>query len=274
MSFSDILEFGPLSISHHENDGIIFGFLAQLPNLVKLVLFSTIGISLVCAFILSQVFTSFASRKLTVGLSLLVGGIMGNILDRILYGHIVDFFSLSFFSWSTPILNAADVFQWIGYLLISAGVFTEMNSRYPEDDKRNVDWVNKNFQLIFCLSSIGVFLVFSLIFFIFNYTFIKESLVEMNKYSGNKDLIDSYLYAYTISYLSVVAVLSLGVFGLAKIISHRFAGPVFAIRKYIEITRQGKKEHFKLRKQDYLKELEDELNQLNQEHVELKNNQK
>ena len=41
--------------------------------------------------------------------SLLFGGILGNLIDRIFYGYVIDFISLTFVGYNFPIFNIADM---------------------------------------------------------------------------------------------------------------------------------------------------------------------
>jgi len=45
---------------------------------------------------------------LGVGLALLLGGALGNLYDRIVYGHVVDFISVHYAGWYFPAFNLAD----------------------------------------------------------------------------------------------------------------------------------------------------------------------
>jgi len=55
---------------------------------------------------------------------LLLGGALGNLIDRLLYGHVVDFVLFHYGSWSFPAFNVADsaltvgAALWIGLLLL------------------------------------------------------------------------------------------------------------------------------------------------------------
>ncbi|MCC7329090.1 MAG: lipoprotein signal peptidase [Gammaproteobacteria bacterium] len=55
---------------------------------------------------------------LALGLALLLGGAIGNLIDRLLYGHVVDFLLLHYQGWSWPAFNLADSAITGGVLLV------------------------------------------------------------------------------------------------------------------------------------------------------------
>lgn len=54
----------------------------------------------------------------TVGISLIVGGGLGNIIDRILYGSVTDFLYFDFQLFHTGIVNLADIFLTSGFFIL------------------------------------------------------------------------------------------------------------------------------------------------------------
>lgn len=56
-----------------------------------------------------------------IGYSLLLGGILGNVLDRIIYGYVIDFIGFEIFNKSMPIFNIADTAIVIGAIIIIVG---------------------------------------------------------------------------------------------------------------------------------------------------------
>lgn len=50
--------------------------------------------------------------------SMLIGGIAGNLIDRIIYGYVIDYLSFNIFSYSFPVFNIADSFIVISVLLL------------------------------------------------------------------------------------------------------------------------------------------------------------
>jgi signal peptidase II len=55
---------------------------------------------------------------LAFGLALLLGGAIGNLIDRVLYGYVVDFILLYYREWSYPAFNVADSAITCGVALI------------------------------------------------------------------------------------------------------------------------------------------------------------
>jgi len=88
------------------NRGAAFSFLADASGWQTL-LFTVIaiGAALVVSWILLR---SPGRRLLCTGLALILGGAIGNLLDRLLYGHVVDFVDLHAFGWHWPAFNVAD----------------------------------------------------------------------------------------------------------------------------------------------------------------------
>jgi len=91
-------------ISNVHNYGAAFSILYG--NRIFLVIVSIITLVLVYYFLLKN--KRFKWIDIII-YSLLIGGILGNLFDRIMYGYVVDFFDFYIFGYNFPIFNIADI---------------------------------------------------------------------------------------------------------------------------------------------------------------------
>lgn len=89
------------------NTGAAFSFLAEAGGWQRWFL---TGVAVaVSVFIVIWLFRLTPSdRGLVLPLGLILGGGMGNLIDRVLLGHVVDFISLHYRGWYWPAFNVAD----------------------------------------------------------------------------------------------------------------------------------------------------------------------
>lgn len=95
------------------NYGINFGLLAQNNELMRWVL---IGVALtISAAVLWWVYRDPAGWWQKVAAGLLVGGALGNVIDRLIYGAVADFINMSCCGFTNPYaFNIADIAVFIG----------------------------------------------------------------------------------------------------------------------------------------------------------------
>lgn len=80
-----------------------------------LIVVSLIIIGFICLYVYKN---KPKSKVEVVGYSLVLGGAIGNFLDRIIYGYVIDFFDFYIFGYDYPIFNMADIFIVIGVLIL------------------------------------------------------------------------------------------------------------------------------------------------------------
>lgn len=102
--------FHLFAVSHVPNSGAAFGLFPSQGNIFLLV---ALAVSAAILFYHRRI--ARGERRLQVALGLIVGGALGNGLDRLLYGYVVDF--LDFHIW--PIFNFADVAIVAGVLMLA-----------------------------------------------------------------------------------------------------------------------------------------------------------
>lgn len=104
------------------NRGINFGLFAGDSDLARWVL---IGLALaICGWVLWWARSEAGNRAFQASAGLLVGGAMGNVIDRIRWGAVADFLNVSCCGWSNPwAFNIADAAIFVGAfgLILAAG---------------------------------------------------------------------------------------------------------------------------------------------------------
>ncbi len=65
-----------------------------------------------------------------IAFSLVIGGSIGNLIDRIIRGYVVDFFQIKIFKYNFPIFNVADTFITIGIILLMITTFRRGKNDY------------------------------------------------------------------------------------------------------------------------------------------------
>jgi signal peptidase II len=98
------------------NKGAAFSFLAgaggwQTPLLVAFALTAAVVVSVL-------LLRSPGRRLFCAGLALILGGAVGNVIDRLRFGHVVDFLDLHAGGWHWPAFNVADSAITVGAALL------------------------------------------------------------------------------------------------------------------------------------------------------------
>ncbi|MFN7492455.1 MAG: signal peptidase II [Cyclobacteriaceae bacterium] len=107
-----------LVLTKVENTGAFLSVGHALPRTARIVLLNLLPL-LVLGFALIYLLTKKnLSNRLIVGLCFIIGGGVGNIYDRILYGSVTDFLHMDFILFRTGIFNMADVSILIGTFLV------------------------------------------------------------------------------------------------------------------------------------------------------------
>lgn len=101
------------NLTYVENTGAAWGILDN--NRIILICVSVIALLIVNKYINTEV----SINKLSiVSYGLLLGGIFGNLLDRIFRGFVIDFLNFNIFGYNFPVFNIADSLIVIGIILM------------------------------------------------------------------------------------------------------------------------------------------------------------
>jgi signal peptidase II len=105
---------GFFNLTHIYNPGGAFGFLSGSPSELRHLFFLISSIAAMGLILLLYAKTPPDQRLLAFGLSLIMGGAVGNILDRIRIGKVIDFLDLYVKDIHWPAFNVADSAITIG----------------------------------------------------------------------------------------------------------------------------------------------------------------
>jgi signal peptidase II len=108
--FDSVEVFPFLHIVNVRNTGAAFGSFRNVGSIFFIII-SVIAIIFVISLLVKRTYNY-------VGLSLVLGGAIGNLIDRILYGKVVDFIDFSVGSFHWPAFNVADSSLTIGIAVI------------------------------------------------------------------------------------------------------------------------------------------------------------
>ena len=110
------------------NDGISFGMLQGHGN------FGRVAFIIIALIISSWIIVY--SKKLNIigfiGYNMIAGGAIGNVIDRVIHGKVIDFIDFHYKEYHWPTFNIADSFIFIGVLLFIYNEFIVLR------DKKNV----------------------------------------------------------------------------------------------------------------------------------------
>lgn len=116
-----------INITHQRNTGAAFSFLADASGWQRW--FFIILAATVSAYIVRWLWRIRTAGQviLSAGLSLVLGGAIGNVIDRIMLGSVVDFIQVYIAGWPFPSFNIADAAISVGavFLIIDALFFSE-----------------------------------------------------------------------------------------------------------------------------------------------------
>lgn len=125
----DLLPF--LALYRTYNTGIAFSMLSSFSDTGLIV----VAVAVV-AFVLYLAARTPPGQVLArTGFALVVGGALGNLVDRAIYGHVIDYLLFHTPVWSFAVFNLADAFITVGagLVLIEEFVAWRRGPRHPDD---------------------------------------------------------------------------------------------------------------------------------------------
>jgi signal peptidase II len=120
---------GCFDLTHVQNTGAAFGLFASVESPVRTLALNAVAFTVFLAVLVYAWRTSVASTRLQLGLSLILGGAVGNLIDRVSSGSVTDFLDVYLGSYRWPAFNVADSAITVGVLLLAWDIW-----RKPKED--------------------------------------------------------------------------------------------------------------------------------------------
>jgi len=119
-----------LHLTFAKNEGAAFGMFAD--NRWIFMVFSTFAIGVMIYFLLTL---KDSHPLLVISLSMLIGGGIGNMIDRISRGYVIDFFKFLFVKFA--VFNVADCFVTVGAVLLAIYLLFLFKDETPNEIDNN-----------------------------------------------------------------------------------------------------------------------------------------
>lgn len=118
---------GFFNLTHVRNKGAAFGILSDLPDFWRSAFFITVTI--VAVAMIAALIRKTHERLLVSAFSLIAAGAVGNVIDRIRYGEVVDFIQWYVKSYYWPSFNVADSAITAGVALLAIEMLFGTNTK-------------------------------------------------------------------------------------------------------------------------------------------------
>lgn len=116
---------GFFNLVYVTNTGAAFGFLAGDKTLLRQVFFVTVAIAALIVIAFAYNHLKKQSRIFIYALGLIAGGALGNLIDRLRFGSVIDFLDFYLGTYHWPAFNAADSAITVGVGLFLLGTFLQ-----------------------------------------------------------------------------------------------------------------------------------------------------
>lgn len=105
-------------LTNVENTGAMLGFGQNLSPILKVIFLQLLPIAILLIMLISILKNTKINRWQAIAFAFVIGGGIGNLIDRILYNSVTDFFHIKMGLFKTGIFNMADVSVTLGAIMI------------------------------------------------------------------------------------------------------------------------------------------------------------
>lgn len=233
----------------HFNEGFIMGLYAGLPDNIRIVALGCFAGIVFFLYVFLMYIIPARAHALKYGLSLMVGGMFGNVIDKIFHGKTVDFIPFQAGNLHV-VFNLADVFLWAGTVIVLFIILgKDKLVWYPESNRGNFLVRPKEQYKVGLNFSLVVFSA-SLILGLFSYSFFNTTYAPFVQ--GKPHLMLTFFLTYSL----ITTLFCSMAFLAGVVIAHKSAGPLHAFELYVDDLIEGKDRKLTLREGDNYRELE------------------
>ena len=117
-----------LKFCYIKNTGISFGIFSGKQLMIIIVTF------MIISYLIYDFVKNINNKKIFISTILIVSGALGNLIDRVFRGYVVDFISFTLFGKEMAIFNVADIFITFGVILYILNII--MEGKYGKDSNK------------------------------------------------------------------------------------------------------------------------------------------
>jgi signal peptidase II len=121
---------GFFNLTYVRNSGAAFGLFADLPSAVRAPLFTAVSVGALVLLLFLLRGLRPEQWGLRVALASVLGGAIGNLIDRVRHGDVVDFLDVHWRGYHWPAFNVADSCITLGVAVL---LISSLRSRRPDE---------------------------------------------------------------------------------------------------------------------------------------------
>lgn len=229
----------------HYNRGFIMGFFAGSPDELRVVALGSFGAILFTLYLLLLYMLPARARYFKLAVSMLMGGLIGNVIDKLSIGTTRDFIPFPLRS-IYYVFNLADVFLWVGTLVVLWILIKKDYLLWYDNSNRRRIIIFPGEQLALAAQVTLISFNACLLLGIFSFTIIKTLVPP--------EIVRPIPFVLAIISLSAL-VCSLS-FLTGILMGLRRLGPLYAFDLFVRDISEGKDRELKLREGDHYRHLE------------------
>jgi signal peptidase II len=251
-SLTQDIHLGFITFTQHKNFGFIFGSFSNLKDLVRVVFFSTLGgYSIALYVVLLFFFRTKNIFGLKLGLTVFLIGILGNVIDKTLYGFVRDFINVDLWIFKKYVFNISDILLTWGTIQNIICIFFYSDEIFKENTKRKGFLINKHYQFTFAATHAIGLLMLGMTLSLFSYSFLRSYI------DPHTDVPNQVYFYFFFGIFMICSIYCVIAFLFTIILTHRSAGPMIAFSRFVDQLKDNPNAKLKLREEDFHKELED-----------------